>query len=66
MKLHRRPAYGREFVPDVKGMGARDAVYIMESRGIRVRVKGRGKVLRQSVQPGYRVKKNMVCEIELG
>ena len=25
-------------VPDVKGMGARDAVYLLESRGIKVRI----------------------------
>ncbi len=66
MILRRRPVYDRKFVPDVSGMGARDAVYLMESRGIQVRVKGCGKVIKQSVQPGYRIKKNMVCEIELG
>lgn len=66
MILHRRSIYGKDFVPDVSGMGARDAVFLMESRGIRVKIKGRGKVVRQSVCPGYRVKKNMVCEIELG
>lgn len=53
-------------VPDVHAMGARDAVYIMERRGIKVRVNGRGKVLRQSLAPGERIKKGMICILSLG
>lgn len=65
MRLERKPAYGKSYVPNVIGMGARDAVYLMGSRGIKVRIKGRGRVVRQSQQPGFKVKKNMVCDIEL-
>ena len=39
-------------MPDVKGMGARDAVYMLESRGLTVKVQGRGKVKSQSYAPG--------------
>lgn len=42
----------RNIVPDVKGMGARDAVYMLESRGPTVKVQGRGKVKSQSYAPG--------------
>ena len=42
----------RNIVPDVKGMGARDAVYMLESRGLTVKVQGRGKVKSQSYAPG--------------
>lgn len=52
-------------VPDVKGMGARDAVYLMESRGIKVTLKGRGKVCRQSLQPGQRAVKGQRCHLIL-
>ena len=52
-------------VPDVKGMGARDAVYLMESRGIKVTLKGRGKVCRQSLQPGLRAVKGQRCHLIL-
>lgn len=39
-------------VPNVVGMGARDAVYLMEQRGLKVRLSGSGKVIRQSVEAG--------------
>ena len=52
-------------VPDVKGMGARDAVYQMESRGIKVRLTGRGTVKEQSLQAGSQVKQGMICELRL-
>lgn len=38
-------------VPDVRGMGARDAMYLLENAGCRVDIVGRGKVVRQSVAP---------------
>ena len=55
----------RGFVPNVVGMGARDAVYLLESRGIRTRLKGRGKVKSQSIYSGTLIKQGMVCELIL-
>ena len=52
-------------VPNVVGMGARDAVYAMSTRGLQVRVKGRGKVQRQSVPSGNKVVKGQTVLIEL-
>jgi cell division protein FtsI (penicillin-binding protein 3) len=43
-------------VPDVRGMGLRDAVYILENRGLKTIAKGYGKVLRQSITPGTKIK----------
>ena len=59
-----RPTRGNT-VPDVMGMGARDAVYALESRGIKVRLTGCGKVTEQSLAPGTTVRKGMVCDIIL-
>ena len=39
-------------VPDVRGMGARDAVYVLESLGLLVELEGEGQVRRQSIKPG--------------
>lgn len=39
-------------VPDVRGMGLRDALYVLENNGLDVRVNGTGKVRSQSVLPG--------------
>ena len=44
-------------VPNVKGMGAKDAIYILENLGLKVRLSGRGFVRQQSLTPGSRVKK---------
>ncbi|HMX41906.1 MAG TPA: PASTA domain-containing protein, partial [Saprospiraceae bacterium] len=41
-------------VPSVVGMGLKDAIYLLENRGCRVRVEGVGRVARQSIAPGTR------------
>ncbi len=56
---------GKDIVPDVTGMGARDAVYALESRGIKAIVKGRGKVKSQSLHAGTAVKQGMCCDLYL-
>jgi len=39
-------------VPRVVGMGARDAIYILENLGLRVKIEGRGTVVQQSINAG--------------
>lgn len=39
-------------VPDVNGMGLRDALFLLEKAGFKVYAQGRGKVVRQSLMPG--------------
>ena len=53
----------KNIVPDVRGMGARDAVYLLESRGLRTTIQGCGKVKEQSVVPGTTVKKGEMCKL---
>lgn len=43
-------------VPNVIGMGLRDALYLMENRGLNVAVNGFGRVSRQSLKPGTRAR----------
>ncbi|MBL0065898.1 MAG: transpeptidase family protein [Bacteroidetes bacterium] len=52
-------------VPNVVGMGLRDALYILENAGLNVRINGKGWVTRQSIQAGSRVKKGQQILIEL-
>lgn len=47
-------AVGDKNIPSVIGMGLKDAIYLLENRGCRVRVEGVGKVRRQSLAPGTR------------
>lgn len=65
VSLKRVKQYGRSQMPDVHGMGARDAVYLVESRGIKVRLVGRGRVVKQSIEPGTPLKIGMRCELVL-
>jgi len=52
-------------VPDVTGMGLKDALYILESMGLKVNIKGKGIVVRQSVTPGDKLNKGEQIIIEL-
>jgi cell division protein FtsI (penicillin-binding protein 3) len=61
----RKNELSKNTVPDVTGMGARDAVYLMESMGIKVRLEGRGKVTEQSIAAGKEIAKGMICTLKL-
>lgn len=65
IKLEKQKQYGKGTVPDVIGLGARDAVYQMESRGIRTQIYGRGKVVKQTLIPDTLIKKGATCSITL-
>lgn len=55
----------RNLMPDVKGMGLKDAVYMLETCGLQVQVLGKGKVQSQSIQPGSRISKGQNITIQL-
>jgi cell division protein FtsI (penicillin-binding protein 3) len=57
--------YSEHITPDVTGMGAKDAVYLLESRGLKVRVHGRGKVKRQSYPAGRQIVKGSECVLTM-
>ena len=57
--------YRANITPDVIGMGAKDAVYQLESRGLKVRLSGRGKVKRQSYPAGREIVKGSECILTL-
>ena len=52
-------------IPDVTGMGAKDAVYLLETYGLRVKLHGRGKVKHQSLSAGSSVVPNSECVLKL-
>ena len=59
-------AINHAIVPDLKGMTLRDALYILESMGAKVAVKGKGKVKQQSLMPGTTLLKGTSVTLELG
>lgn len=46
---------GENLIPNVVGMGVRDALYVLENEGVQVKFKGKGKVKKQSIRPGTRI-----------
>jgi len=52
-------------MPNVVGMGLRDAMYMLENSGLRVNYSGRGKVVRQSPRPGVKISRGATVAIEL-
>jgi len=58
-------AISKKKVPNVVGMGLRDAIYQLESLGLRVMVKGRGTVRSQSANPGEPVIKGSTVYLEM-
>ena len=63
--LLKEKEFAANTVPNVVGMGAKDAVYLLESRGLKVRVSGVGKVRRQSIAAGSRLVKGQTVRIEM-
>jgi len=55
----------RQAIPDVKGMGLKDALYLLESMDLHVNVKGSGKVRSQSPEPGSVLQKKETITIQL-
>jgi len=56
----------KDLIPNVKGMGAKDAIFVLENAGLSVRVVGAGKVRKQSLTPGGRFRKGQRITITLG
>lgn len=52
-------------IPNVKGMGAKDAVYLLENQGLRVRLLGVGKVISQSIPAGSYVHRGQTITLTL-
>ena len=52
-------------VPDVRGMSLRDAIYLLENSGLRVRYSGKGRVLRQSPEHGARYYEGTMVSLEM-
>lgn len=57
--------FASDVVPNVIDLSAKDAVFLLESYGLDVRISGSGAVRYQSVAPGTPVSENMTVTLEL-
>ena len=55
----------RQIMPNVRGMGLKDAIYLLENMGLKVQVRGKGKVMNQSIPPGSALAKANTVLLEL-
>ena len=56
---------GTNTMPNVNGMTAKDAVFLLETMGYIVKIKGYGKVVYQSVREGEEIEKGRLIQITL-
>jgi len=52
-------------MPDVTGMGVKDAVFLLEQMGLKVVLNGKGNVVRQSLSPGRMYLKGSIVSLDL-
>jgi cell division protein FtsI (penicillin-binding protein 3) len=52
-------------MPDVKGMGLKDVLYLLENKDVKVLAKGKGKVVGQSVNAGLPLSRGQTVVVEL-
>lgn len=57
---------GDGLMPDLRGYGLRDAVFLLEKMGAKVKVKGVGRVMKQSIKPGKILAKGTEVVLDLG
>jgi cell division protein FtsI (penicillin-binding protein 3) len=52
-------------VPNVVDMGLKDALYLLESKGLKVNADGRGTVRQQSILPGSQIQKGRLVNLNM-
>lgn len=60
-----RKTVGKNTMPELKGMGLKDVVYLCENMGLKVNARGKGKVAEQSIPPGQMVVKGQLINVAL-
>jgi len=61
----RRQQVSSKKMPDVRGMGLKDALYLLENMHVKVIAKGRGRVKQQSIEPGITIDKKSAVVLDL-
>jgi cell division protein FtsI (penicillin-binding protein 3) len=54
-----------EVIPDLRGLTPMEALFVLEPMGLKVIIKGKGKVKKQSLKAGKRYKINQIIVLEL-
>jgi cell division protein FtsI (penicillin-binding protein 3) len=52
-------------MPNVRGMALKDALFLLENMGVRVQIRGKGKIISQSIPPGTALDRPLQLLLEL-
>ncbi len=66
MQMEVQDVLDKNLIPELSGMGIRDAIYLLENRGIHVRYNGVGRVVNQSIRSGQPIIKGSTIFLTLG
>jgi cell division protein FtsI (penicillin-binding protein 3) len=60
-----KKSFDEHLMPQLKGMGLKDVIYLCENFGLKVNAKGRGKVAAQSITAGQPIARGQLINVEL-
>ena len=66
IRLEAQDILADDIIPELNGMGIRDAIYLLENKGMIVRYNGIGRVTGQSIKSGGRIEKGKTIHLTLG
>jgi len=64
IEINRR-SFAKNHVPNVVDMGLKDALFLLEQQGLQVSVRGRGRIVSQSIMPGDEIVRNRLIVLEM-
>ncbi len=66
IRLEVQDVLADDMIPELSGMGIRDAIYLLENKGMRVKYHGVGRVTGQSLKSGQPVERGKTIHLTLG
>lgn len=66
MEIEVRDVLDKNLIPELYGMGIRDAIYLLENRGVHVKYNGVGRVKGQSIRSGQPIVRGSTIFLTLG
>ena len=57
--------FQKKIMPDLRGMGINDALYLLEKYGFNVEIKGSGEIISQSIKKGELYSKGSTINLKL-
>lgn len=66
LKVIKEESWEENNVPNVINMPLNEAIYLLENKGLRVKINGEGRIIKQSLVPGQKITKGSIIQLILG